>query len=394
MNSAAIDWHEGAEAVKRGSSAPAVRQIYFDHNASAPVPAEVVAAMRPYLHALYGNPSSGHWAAQGAVEAVETARGQVAGLLGCAPENITFTGGGTEANNMALKGIWHARGRKGSHIISSAIEHDAILKPLQFLRRQGAKVTLLGVDRFGRVDPDALRAAITPETCLISIMLANNEVGTIQPVAELAAIARARGIPFHTDAAQALGKIAVDVEALGVDMLSLAGHKFGAPKGIGAFYLREGVRIEPFMHGAGHERGRRAGTESALLAAGIGAAAERAAGKSSDQVRVLRDYFWGRLRERFGAGVVLNGHPEQRVPNTLSVCFPDHAGADVLARLDGVAATTGSACHAGCVTMSHVLIAMNVPTATGMGAIRFSLGDGNSREEVDAVVAMLGKALG
>jgi cysteine desulfurase len=364
-------------------------QIYLDHNASTPLAPEAVAAMRPLFDQGFGNPSSGHWASSLAAETLSAARSQVAELLGCEADEVVFTSGGTEANNLALKGAWFDRRRRGEHVVISAIEHDAVKAPVKFLRRLGAKVSVVPVDRYGRVDPDDVASAIRPDTALISIMHANNETGTIQPIKEIADIANRAGIPFHTDAAQSAGKIDTKVAELGVDMMSLAAHKMYGPKGIGALFVRRGTRLEPHNHGAGHEAGRRAGTESALLAAGFGAACALAGHKSWAPIARLRDYFWDRLRIRLGERVVLNVHPEHRVPNTLHVAFPNRIGAEILARLEGVAAATGSACHAGCIDMSQVLIAMRVPVHIGSGAIRFSLGLSNTQDEIDRVVSRL-----
>ena len=367
-----------------------MKQIYLDYNASTPVAPEVAAKMRGMLEDGFGNPSSPHWAGAPARQAVESARRQVAGLLGCAPEEIVFTSGGSEANNLALKGVFFASGRERPHIVATRIEHPAIVAPCQFLERLGATVTWLPVDGTGRVDPDDLRRAITPDTIVVSIMHANNEVGTIQPIADCAAIAHEHGILFHSDAAQSVGKIPTRVENLGVDLLTIAGHKLYAPKGIGALYIRQGIALEPLIHGAGHESGRRAGTESALLAAALGEASILAADlEPMREVEALRDRFWARLQEHFGAGVVLNGHPEQRLPNTLNVCFVGRVGADILAALPEVAASTGSACHSGRIELSPVLLAMDVEPEVGMGAIRFSLGRGTTGEDLDAVVAGL-----
>jgi cysteine desulfurase len=294
----------------------------------------------------FGNPSSLHWAGAPARALVEQARGDVAALLGCAPDEIVFTSGGTEANNLALKGIFFAARRTHPHLITSRIEHPAIVAPMHFLEGLGARVTWLAVDGHGLVDPDDLRRAIRAETILISLMHANNEVGTIQPIAECAAIAREHGIPFHTDAAQSVGKIPtrVDdgVDRLGVDLLSIAGHKLYAPKGVGALYVRAGTSIEPLLHGAGHEGGRRAGTESALLTTALGAACRLAADLSEmPRIIALRDRFWTALQDRFGTGVVLNGHPDLRLPNTLNCSFVGAQGGEILAGLDGVAASAG-----------------------------------------------------
>jgi cysteine desulfurase len=369
-------------------------RIYLDYNASTPIDPAVAAAMRPFLADHFGNPSSGHWAASGAGAALENARGQVAAVLGAESDEIVFTSGGSEANNLALKGVaWALRG-KGSHIITSAIEHPAILGPCGFLERQGCTLTVLPVDGCGRVDPDDVVRAITPQTVLISIMHANNEVGTVQPIAEVSRIAREHGILIHTDAAQSVGKIATDANALGVDLLTVAGHKVYAPKGVGALYVRRGTPLEPLVHGAGHEGGRRAGTESALLAVGLGTACDLAHNLAPMQrVRSLRDRLWQRLQAVFGRRVVLNGHPDRRLPNTLNVSFVGEVGADILARLEGVAASTGSACHAGRIELSPVLKAMGVAPEAGMGAIRFSLGRGTTQDEIDAVGHRLAQVL-
>jgi cysteine desulfurase len=350
--------------------------------------------MRPFLADHYGNPSSGHWAATMGRAALDGSRGQVAALLGCHDDEVVFTSGGSEANNLALKGAFFALRDKGNHIITSRIEHPAIVEPCRFLERLGARVTYLPVDGTGRLDPDDLRKAITARTILVSIMHANNEVGTIQPIEDCARIAHERGVLFHTDAAQSVGKIATNVNELGVDLLSIAGHKVYAPKGVGALFVRRGVSIEPLIHGAGHESGRRAGTESALLAVALGKACELARDVSAmDRVRVLRDRFWQGLQRQFGSGIVLNGHPTHRLPNTLNVSFVNRIGAEILARLDGVAASTGSACHSGRIELSPVLEAMSVAPPVGMGAVRFSLGRSTTRDEIDTALERLTNVL-
>jgi cysteine desulfurase len=372
-----------------------MRRIYLDYNASTPIDPVVAAVMQPFRDEHFGNPSSGHWAAAPAKAALENARGHVAALLGCEADEIVFTSGGSEANNLALKGAFFARRDRGDHIITTQIEHSAIIEPCRFLERLGARITYLPVDRFGRVNPDDLRRAIMPRTILVSIMHANNEVGTIQPIEECARIAREHDVLFHTDAAQSVGKIATDVNKLGVDLLSIAGHKVYAPKGVGALFVRRSVTLEPLLHGAGHENGRRAGTESALLTAGLGKACELARDLSRvDQARALRDQFWHELQSRFGNRIALNGHPEHRLPNTLNVSFVNSIGAEILKELDGVAASTGSACHAGHIEPSPVLEALGLTPEVGMGAIRFSLGRGTTREEIDEVSERLNRILG
>ena len=372
---------------------PADSQIYLDYNASTPLALSVAAKMREVMEdASFGNPSSLHWAGAPARAHVERARARVAGLLECEPAEIVFTSGGSESNNFALKGVFHACAGEveSPHIITTRVEHPAIVAPCEFLARLGARVTALPVDAAGCIDPDDLRRAITPSTVLVSVMHANNEVGTIMPIEACAAIAREHGVTFHTDAAQSAGKIPTRVDELGVDLLSIAGHKIYAPKGVGALYIRAGTGIEPLVHGAGHERGRRAGTESALLAAALGEACRLAADRTAMvHIERLRDRFWSALRQRFGDRVALNGHPEARLPNTLNVSFIGREGAKVLARLEGVAASTGSACHAGRVELSPVLAAMRVPEHVGMGAVRFSLGRATTGEEIDTVVSRL-----
>jgi cysteine desulfurase len=366
-------------------------RIYLDFNASTPLAPEVVEAMRPFVTEHFGNPSSHHWAGAPAKAALERARGQVAALLSCETDEVIFTSGGTESNNHALKGVFFANRERGDHIVTSAVEHPAILEPLRFLETLGAKVTVLPVDRAGRVDPEDIRKAVTPRTILVSVMHANNEVGTVQPIAEIAAVTRAAGVLLHTDAAQSVGKIPTRVGELGVDLLSVAGHKLYAPKGIGALFIRRGTRIEPFVHGAGHERGRRAGTENVLVAVGLGAACEVARRwVGMPAVRALRDRFEQVLKERLGDRITVNGAGADRLPNTANVNFVGQVGAEVLARVPGLAASTGSACHADSVQLSPVLAAMGVPTREGMGAVRFSLGRTTTRHELESVLSAVG----
>ncbi len=369
------------------------RKIYLDHNASTPLAPEVIEAMRPFLTEHFGNPSSRHWAGAPAKTAVERARAQVAGLLGAQPDEVIFTSGGTEANNHALQGAFFANRDRGDHLVTTAVEHPAVLMPLEFLRTLGAKVTVVPVDGQGRVDPEDVRRALTPRTILVSVMHANNEVGTVQPIAEIARVARAGGALIHTDAAQSLGKIPSRVDDLGVDLLSVAGHKLYAPKGVGALYVRRGTRLAPFMHGAGHESGRRAGTENVLLDVALGAACDLAARwTGAEALHALRDRFEAALLAALGAGLTVNGAGAERLPNTSSVNFVGRVGAEVLASLPGVAASTGSACHAGTVQLSPVLAAMGVPPREGMGAVRFSLGRSTTWEELESVLSLLNRA--
>ena len=369
-------------------------RIYLDFNASTPIAPEVAEAMRPFLTQHYGNPSSLHWAGEPAKEAVEHARRQVADLLHCHPAEIVFTSGGSESNNQAIKGVFFALREKGNHIITSQIEHPAVIHPCHFLEKLEAKVSYIGVDKYGRVNPADIEKAITQKTILISVMHANNEVGTLQPLEEISHIAKSHRIIFHTDAAQSVGKMEKEVDDLGVDLLSVAGHKLYAPKGVGALYIREGTPIEPLIHGAGHESGRRAGTENALLIVGLGKACEVAKKYLDDaKTRNLRDRFWELLQKNFGNKVVLNGHPTHRLPNTLNISFVGKMGGEILSRLDGVAASTGSACHAGSVEISPVLKAMGVSPEVGMGAIRFSLGRTTTAEELDRVIQLLKNTL-
>lgn len=363
-------------------------RIYLDYNASTPIAPSVAEAMQAAMAEAFGNPSSTHWAGAPAQRILEDARAKVAGLLGARAQEIVFTSGGSEASNHALKGVFYASAKRAPHMITTAIEHPATLAPCRFLERLGAQVTRLPVSPTGRLDPDDLRRAITDDTVLVSIMHANNEVGTIQPVAECARIAREHGALVHADAAQSVGKIPVNVDDLGVDLLTVAGHKFHAPKGVGALYVRGGLELESLIHGAGHERGRRAGTESALLAAGLGEAGELARDLTPlADVAALRDDFWHALQTRFGDGIVRNGDPAHCLPNTLNVAFVGRDGGAILNALDGVAASTGSACHAGSVELSPVLAAMGVAERVGMGAIRFSLGRETTGAEIDAVLA-------
>lgn len=367
-----------------------MENIYLDYNASTPLAPEVVEAMKPLLDDFFGNPSALHWAGLPVKEWLHQARAQVAELIGCSAREVIFTSGGSEANNLALKGFYFKNQHKGNHIITSKIEHPAIINPCKFLEKIGAKVTYVDVDRYGKVSLEAIKKAITKETILISIMHSNNETGTLQPIKEIGEIAAKNGIAFHTDASQSVGKVAVNVDDLHVDMLTIAGHKLYAPKGIGALYIREGIQLEPLIHGAGHEFGIRAGTENTLLAVGLGKACEIAQEQVGNRgIKDLTDYFWRRLKDAFEDRIVLNGHPEDRLPNTLNVSFIRRVGQDLLAAIPQLAASTGSACHAGSIDLSPVLKEMNVPVEVGMGAIRFSLGRYTTKDEIDQVVESL-----
>jgi cysteine desulfurase len=385
-----------------------MKPIYLDYNATTPVDPAALAAMLPYLGGTvaeplgnFGNPSSSHSFGTAARAAVEQARQQVADLLGAQPDEVVFTSGGTEASNQALKGAVFAKLRgifgrwaRDAHIVTSAVEHPATLQPCKFLKRLGCRITILPVNRDGLVDPDAVRKALDRHTTLVSIMHANNEVGTIQPIQEIAALAHARGALVHTDAAQSVGKVRVDVNELGVDLLSVAGHKVYAPKGVGALYVRRGVKLEPLLHGAGHESGRRAGTENVPYLVGLGTAcaiARESLPQATERLRKLRDRLWSRLREELGERLSLNGHPERRLPNTLNVNFSGHIGAELLQKTPELAASTGSACHEGSVCLSPVLEAMGVQPHVGRGAVRLSVGRFTTEAEVDRAALALVK---
>jgi cysteine desulfurase len=372
--------------------------IYLDHNATTPIAPEVRDAMQPYLDDRYGNPSSAHACGRVARDAVERARAEVAALLGCEPSSVVFTGSGSEADNLAVKGVAMARLGEGDHIITSAIEHPAVLGACRYLaRRLGYRLTILPVDELGAVDPDDVRGAIEPATVLITVMHANNEVGTLQPVADVARIAHEHGIAFHTDAAQSVGKVPVDVDELGVDLLTVTGHKLYAPKGIGALYVRPGTRLDAIVHGAGHEHGLRAGTENVPYIVGLGAACALAARRlrtgAPDDVRRLRDRLHEALRSAV-PGLALNGHPEHRLPNTLNVSLPGCDGETLLARTPSVAAATGSACHSGRTEPSAVLTAMGLDAPHALAAVRLSLGYDTTADDVDAAAGAIAAARG
>ncbi|MBT3258482.1 MAG: cysteine desulfurase [Deltaproteobacteria bacterium] len=360
--------------------------IYLDHNGTTPIASEAISAMTPFMADHFGNPSSSHSLGVRANHGVMRAREEVAALLGCGPHEIIFTSGGTESNNMVLKGLVDFRYPERFHLITSAIEHPAILNPALFLSELGVRVTILPVDAKGLIDPDQVQEAILPDTGLLSIMLANNETGALQPVREIAEIAKEYNIPLHTDAAQAVGKISVRVNALGVDFLSVAGHKFYGPKGVGALYVRDGLSLTPLIHGAGQENGRRAGTENTILTVGLGAAcrvARERLARDGKHICHLRDQLQSLLFEGI-EDLVLNGPETKRLPNTLNVSVPGLEGGRILSAIPNVMASTGAACHDQGVTLSHVLSAMGVSPRVGMGALRFTLGRHNTLAEIEA----------
>ena len=369
-------------------------RIYFDHNATTPVDTAVVETMTRTLNTEFGNPSSVHHFGQQAKARLDDARSAVAALIGGEPSEIVFTSGGTEADNFAIRGVLEAMEPTGRrHVVSTTIEHEAVLNTLRVLGKRGLSFTLLPVDQSGVVSPDALRQAITKDTALVTVMHANNEIGTIQPIAELAAIAHEHGAVFHTDAVQSVAKIPVNVRTLGVDLLALSAHKFYGPKGAGALWIKRGTRVAAILTGGKHERNRRAGTENVPAIAGLGVAAALAAQKgAAEQARV------GALRDRLEAGVLarvkgtaVNGAREPRVPNTTNISFDRVEAESLLIALDlsGVAVSTGSACSSGTLEPSHVLKAMGLPAHRTQNSIRFSLGHANTAEDVDRVIGAL-----
>lgn len=373
-----------------------MKPIYLDYNATTPIAPEVSEAMLPYLREDFGNPSSGHFYGFQTRGAVEKARNQVAVLLGCRPEEIVFTSGGTESNNHAIRGYAFANRSRGNHIVTSQIEHPAVLEVCKYLEKNGFDVTYLPVDENGLVRVNHLQKALRDETILVTIMLANNEVGTIQPIGEISEILKGRDICLHTDAAQAVGKISTRVDELGVDLLSIAGHKLYAPKGIGALYVREGTDIEKFMFGADHESNRRAGTENVLEIVGLGKACELAdqnLNKYSDNMSRTRDSLQSRLVERFPM-MKVNGLGAPRLPNTLSVSFPNVEANTILSEAAGLAMSAGAACHAESVDVSHVLVAMGVPENVAMGTIRISTGRTTTDDEIDKAFDELERVVG
>ena len=368
--------------------------IYLDNNATTPIDKQVADSMLPFIFDNFGNPSSSHELGVTTKRAVEQSRKKVADLLNCQSEEIIFTSGGSEANNMVIKGVAYSYKNKGNHIITSQIEHPAVLNPCKYLERLGYEISYVPVDPYGIINITSLEKLITDKTILVTIMHSNNESGTLQPIKEISDICHKHNILFHTDASQSIGKVPVDVKELGIDFLTVAGHKLYAPKGIGALYVRKGISIEPLIHGAGHESGRRAGTENIIFDVALGKACEIAKeALKSDSLKLMTEYFYNSLKENFGEIIVLNGHPEKRLPNTLNISFIGFNGHEVLNGLDDVAASTGSACHSGLTTISPVLKAMGVSDEVGHGAVRFSLGRFTTKDEIDTVISKLYKVL-
>jgi cysteine desulfurase len=364
------------------------RRVYLDHNASTPVHPEVVAEMVPYFGEVFGNPSSVHGFGRAARDAVDAARDRVAAFLRARPDEIVFTSGGTESDNFGVKGLAWARGR--GHLITSKVEHHAVLRTCQALEAQGFTVTYLPVDETGMIDPDDVRRALRPDTIAISIMHANSEVGTIQPVRAIGAIARERGIPFHVDAVQTFGKVEIDVDAFNIDLLSFSGHKIYGPKGVAGLYIRKGTKMVSVQHGGEHERRRRAGTENVPGIVGLGKAAEVRGREMKDEavrLTALRDRLWEGVRARV-PDVRLNGHPTERVPGTANISYKNVESESIVLGLDlkGIAVSAGSACTSGSVEPSYVLVAMGIPLEWAMGAVRSSLGRSTTAEDIDYVV--------
>ena len=372
------------------------KPIYLDYNATTPHEPEVIDAMRPFLEEEFGNPSSSHWYGTKPQKAVMEARRRAASLLNCESEEIIFTSGGTESNNHAIKGVAFADRDKGNHIITSHIEHPAILEVCEYLEKTGYEVTYLPVDERGLVRVSDVSDAITSNTILITIMHANNEVGTIQPIAEISELAKKHSIPFHTDAAQSLGKISTDVDTLGVDLLSVAGHKLYAPKGVGALYIRSGLELIRFMHGAGQESGWRAGTENVVEIVALGKACEiarRDLEKNMHHMQAMRDRLYEGIKKECNQ-VRLNGHPEKRLPNTLSISFHNLEANRILDKIGlKVAASAGAACHADTVDVSHVLKAMGTPLDWAKGTLRLTTGRMTTESDIDTAVREISKAV-
>lgn len=369
------------------------KSIYLDNSATTPLKKEVLDEMMPYLTEHFGNPSSIYKIGREAKAAIETAREKVAVALGAEPKEIFFTGCGTEADNWAIKGIAASKAKKGKHIITSKIEHHAVLHTLENLEKQGYEVTYLGVDEYGKISLDELKSAIRPDTILITIMTANNEVGTIQPISEIGAIAKEHGVLFHTDAVQAIGSMAIDVKEMNIDLLSLSAHKFGGPKGVGALYARKNVLPAVFMHGGAQERARRAGTENVASIVGLGKAIELATKNlesKTAKIRAMRDRLLKEIPEKIPY-VKLNGHPTDRLPGNVNFSFNFIEGEALLLMLDlnGIAASSGSACTSGSLDPSHVLLALGLPHEIAHGSLRLSIGEINTDEDIDYVIEVL-----
>nr|WP_321351557.1 cysteine desulfurase NifS [uncultured Methanoregula sp.] len=371
------------------------RIIYMDHSATTPTRRDVLDAMIPYYTEHFGNPSSIYGIARASKKVIDTARAQVAKALGADPDEIYFTSGGSESDNWAIKGVAFANRKKGNHIITTKIEHHAVIHTCQYLEKEGFAVTYLPVDKYGLVDPAELEKAITDKTILVSIMYANNEIGTIEPITELAAIAKKHKVYFHTDAVQAIGNVPIDVQAEGIDLLSLSAHKFYGPKGTGALYIRKGTKIDNLIHGGGQERRRRAGTENIAGIVGLGKAIELATADiegHNRKIRTLRDRLMKGIQEKI-PHTYLNGHPEKRLPGNINISFEFIEGESMLLWLDdeGICASTGSACTSGSLEPSHVLLATGLPVEVSHGSLRLTLGDSNTEADVDRVLEELPK---
>lgn len=369
-----------------------MRSIYLDYNATTPIAPAVQEAMLPFLAEHYGNPSSTHALGRAAHEAVEDARSRVARWLGAQRDEIVFTSGGTESNNLALKGVAFAAREFGGHLVISAVEHPAVVQPAKFLERLGWRLSVVGVNRHGLVDPAEVEAALRPDTRLVSVMHANNEIGVVQPIGKISEICRRHGVLLHTDAAQTAGKLATRVDDLGVDLLTVAGHKVYAPKGVGALYVRRGVTLEPVLHGAGHEAGLRAGTENVPYIVGLGRAAslaEQSLVEAADRLTALRDRLLDKLREAIGPSLSVNGEDAPRLPNTLSANFPGVVAGEMLRQIPELCASTGAACHSGSTHMSATLAAIGLEPEIARGTVRLSLGWYTDADQIDRAAQLL-----
>ena len=370
-----------------------MNKIYFDHNATTPVLDEVFEAMVPFLKDQWGNPSSIHWAGRGTRKAVEDARERVCALLNCAPLELIFTSSGTEGDNHAIKGLAYAQKNKGNHIITTKVEHPAVLSTCKHLQQEGFEITYLDVDKDGLIDLDELQKAITPKTILISVMFANNETGVLFPIKEIGKIAKEKGVAFHTDAVQAAGKIKIDVADLNVDLMTISGHKLYGPKGVGALFIKRGTRLVPIMHGGHQERNRRGGTENVPGIVAMGKAAEiaiRDMDKETEHLQALKERLEKGMLEKI-PHIKVNGHPDKRLPNTSNISFEFVEGESLLLNLDmkGIAASSGSACTSGSLEPSHVLVSMGLSHELSHGSVRFSLGKSNTVQEIDYLLEIM-----